>query len=78
MEMDEKSEREYLRNLMDAGYDEEDARECTLLLKENKISELLRKLSNYRAALLEQVHADERRLDCLDFFTYQIKRRRDI
>ena len=70
----EQSKQECFQNLMDAGCDEETAREFTLLLKENKIPQLMHGLAIYRARLLEKIHSNQYQLDCLDFFTYQIRK----
>ena len=38
--------------------------------------ELLRLLSDHRRHLLDCLHREERRIDCLDYLVYQLEKRR--
>ncbi len=63
------------QNLLDAGCDEHMAEKCMDLVKEEKCADMLPILAGYRASLLSQVHDGQKRLDCLDFLVYKIKKK---
>ena len=60
------------QNLIDAGCEPETAEQCVALKKAGKHTELLRLLSRHRADLLDAVHENQKRIDCLDFLVYQM------
>lgn len=62
------------QNLLDAGCDPVTVRQCMELARQKKPSELLRILSGHRRALLDRVHRNEKRIDCLDYLVYQIEK----
>ena len=59
-------------NLKDAGCDQKTISRCEVLVQDKKKAELMRVLSLHRRALLDAVHENERRIDCLDYLIYQI------
>ena len=61
-----------IRNLKDAGCQEEEIQRFLQLGQEGKRREQLRLLSMHRAALLDQLHVSQRQIDCLDYLVYQI------
>ena len=61
-------------NLRDAGCDPDMICRCEVLAHGKKKGELLRVLSLHRRALLDTVHENERRIDCLDYLIYQIEK----
>ena len=61
-------------NLKDAGCDQDMISRCEVLAQGEKKAELMRALSLHRKALLDAVHEDERRIDCLDYLIYQIEK----
>lgn len=61
-------------NLKDAGCDQDMICRCELLVESNKRGELMRALSLHRKALLDAVHENERRIDCLDYLIYQFEK----
>ena len=64
-----------LENLEDAGCGPESA-ECFLALEQSgQYLELLRLLSDHRRQLLDCLHREERRIDCLDYLVYQLEKR---
>ncbi|OUO92845.1 hypothetical protein [Cloacibacillus sp. An23] len=63
------------RNLADAGCSGEFVRRFIELGREGKEKEQSRMLSRHRAELLERLHEDQRRIDCLDFILYERRRR---
>ena len=61
-------------NLKDAGCDQDMICRCEVLTQAEKRGELMRVLSLHRKALLDAVHENERRIDCLDYLIYQIEK----
>ena len=61
-------------SLKDAGCDLDTICRCEVLAHEQKKGELMRVLSLHRRALLNAVHENERRIDCLDYLIYQIEK----
>ena len=61
-------------NLKDAGCDQDMICRCEVLAQGEKKGELMRALSLHRQTLLDAVHENERRIDCLDYLIYQIEK----
>ena len=61
-------------NLKDAGCDPDTICRCEVLAQGEKKAELMRALSLHRQTLLDAVHENERRIDCLDYLIYQMER----
>lgn len=67
--------KEILReNLIDAGCTPEVVQECMTLAQQQESAALLRVLSRHRKSLLDTVHQNEKRIDCLDYLVYQLKK----
>lgn len=64
--MDEKTR----RNLIDAGCDESFIKEFDGCICDRKKCERL--LAAHRKELLEEVHAKEKNIDCLDYLVYKM------
>lgn len=62
------------QNLMDAGCSHEMAEQCVKLSEEQDAAQLLRVLARHRRTLLDAVHAGQKRIDCLDYLIYKIKK----
>lgn len=62
------------QNLIDAGCDAQTTEQCMACVKEKRIAEMIPVLSKHRASLLESVHIGQRKLYCLDFLIYKIKK----
>ena len=62
----------FRQNLVDAGCSPELVRQCSHLAEEKKDTELKRILSSHRKALLDAVHLNEKRIDCLDYLLYDL------
>lgn len=62
---------ELAQTLRDAGYTEEAA--AALLADARDSRHLLELLARHRAALLDEVHRGEKKIDCLDYLIYKIK-----
>ena len=61
-------------NLKDAGCDPDMICRCEALVQGEKRGELMRVLSLHRRALLDTVHENDRRIDCLDYLIHQIEK----
>ncbi len=57
----------FYENLVDIGLKEEVISQCVLLQKEGKDKQLLAVLKNSRKDLLNDIHIQQKRLDCLDY-----------
>lgn len=64
-----------IQNLEDAGCDSKTIEEFLSLNAEGKTKEQLKLLARQRQQLLDRVHKEERRIDCLDYLTYQINKK---
>ena len=65
------------QNLMDAGCTPQAARQYLALAKGGKTGELSALLARHRAALLDAVHENQRKIDCLDFLLYKLNKEND-
>mgnify|MGYP000024236617 FL=1 len=63
-----------LENLEDAGCDSKFAERFMALEQSGQYREQLRLLSDHRRQLLDRLHREERRIDCLDYLAYQIEK----
>ena len=62
------------QNLIDAGCDNSFAEKYTRLILDGKTQSVLNILSNHRKKLLDQVHTNQKRIDCLDHLIYKIEK----
>lgn len=63
-----------LQNLIDAGCDNSLAEEITKLLNKNKINEAMAILAKHRKSVLDNCHAEQKKIDCLDYLVYRLKK----
>jgi len=63
-----------IQNLKDAGCAQNIIECCMACMEQGKKSELLKRLEEHRNGLLHKVHVEEKRIDCLDYLVYQIRR----
>ncbi len=61
-------------NLKDAGCDLDTIHRCEALAQEEKSGELIQALSRHRRSLLDTVHENEKRIDCLDYLICRLKK----
>ena len=64
-----------LDNLEDAGCDSSFVERFLALERSGQYRELLRLLSDHRRHLIDCLHREERRIDCLDYLVYQLEKR---
>ena len=62
------------QNLLDAGCGSDTVQQCMDLVKKRECAKLLRLLSRHRRELLDMVHQNEKRIDCLDYLIYQLEK----
>lgn len=63
------------QNLKDAGCSDELV-EKFMALQDGEEEQQLRLLCTHRKQLLENLHREEKRIDCLDFLIYQIQNKK--
>ena len=62
------------QNLLDAGCGSDTVQRCMALAQTKDTPELMRILAQHRQTLLDAVHENERRIDCLDYLIYQFEK----
>lgn len=67
-------EQDVIQNLRDAGCGKQTVEQFLRCWRTGQTQEQLRLLGEQRSRLLERVHREERRIDCLDYLVYQINR----
>ena len=65
-----------LRNLKDAGCNEETINKYFQFKEEGREKEQYRLLSLHRAQLLDKIHTDQKMIDCLDYLIYSMKNKK--
>ncbi|MBQ5330327.1 MAG: hypothetical protein J6F31_03645 [Oscillospiraceae bacterium] len=61
-------------NLHDTGMTDEMVERCLTMAGSKRYKELEKLLSEYRQTLLDNIHKYSDRIDCLDFFTYTLRK----
>ncbi len=69
-----KQEQDVVTKLVDAGCDNELIDQFIDLLKNGKKEAGLSLLAKHRRYLLDCYHADQKKIDCLDYLLYQMNR----
>lgn len=72
MEERTKQEQDVVSNLVDAGCDNELIDQFIDLLKNGKKEAGLSLLTKHRSFLLDCYHADQKKIDCLDYLIYKM------
>ncbi len=62
------------QNLRDAGCEERCVREFMQDLEQDRMQAGLRLLNQQRRSLLDAMHREQKRIDCLDYLLYQIRK----
>ncbi len=65
----------FYENLVDIGLRQETVARCVQLQREGRSRELLLILQNSRRELLAGIHAEQKKLDCLDYLLYQLRKK---
>ncbi len=70
-------EADIVQNLKDAGCSDEAIARLLKCKERGDNKELLCLLSRHRAELLDDVHRCQKRIDCLDYLVYQLKKKNE-
>ena len=65
---------EIIQNLKDAGCDKATVEHFMKLGETGDTQEQLKLLSIHRKRLLDRIHSEEKKIDCLDYLVYQIQK----
>lgn len=63
-----------IQNLKDAGCDAKTVEQFLDFMEKEQTAEQLELLSCHRRRILDDLHRDEHRIDCLDYLVYQIQK----
>lgn len=67
-----------IQNLMDAGCDSTTISAFVEDIHAEKIAEGLKLLAVHRRSLLDELHREQKRIDCLDYLVYKMKKQQSI
>lgn len=67
------NDEDILMNLQDAGCDDKIIKKYFQLQEMGRRTEQIRLLSLHRASLLDEIHEEQQKLDCLDYLIYAMK-----
>ncbi len=62
------------QNLLDAGCDEETIRRFEEMKRAGNVKGQLKVLAEYRQKLLDCVHEKEKKISCLDYLVYELRK----
>lgn len=62
------------QNLIDAGCDQQTTDSCMACFDEGDMAKMLPALARHRRALLDELHKEQKRIDCLDYLVYSIQK----
>ncbi|MCM1316257.1 MAG: hypothetical protein NC205_08245 [Prevotella sp.] len=63
-----------IQNLIDSGIDKTIAEKYTQQLLDGNASDTIVFLRKHRKNLLDEVHKNQKQIDCLDFLLYQLRK----
>ncbi|MDE6387211.1 MAG: hypothetical protein K2L82_05305 [Lachnospiraceae bacterium] len=69
----ENNDEAIIQNLVDAGCDRDTITAFVEDIHEEKIAEGLKLLATHRRSLLDDLHKEQRRIDCLDYLIYKME-----
>ena len=76
--MNANDENAIMQNLIDAGCGEDLIAEFMEDLRKKNISKDLKLLAAHRRSLLDDLHKEQKRIDCLDYLVYKMKKENSI
>ena len=62
------------QNLIDAGCNSEIVQQCMELARGQRTKEMKQILTRYRRTLLDTVHGEQKKIDCLDYLFYKMEK----
>ena len=72
------NENAIIQNLIDAGCGQEFISEFMEDLRKDNISKDLKLLQAHRRSLLDNLHKEQKRIDCLDYLVYRMTKENSI
>ncbi len=76
--MNANDENAIVQNLIDAGCGQEFIAEFMEDFRKENISKDLKLLQSHRRLLLEKLHKEQKRIDCLDYLVYRMTKENSI
>lgn len=70
--MNVNNEKEIVQNLIDAGCEQNLIAEFIEFFRQKNISKDLKLLAAHRRLLLDNIHREQKRIDCLDYLVYKM------
>lgn len=74
MSMEIKEQEAVIQNLKDAGCGMEQVEEFLELGKDGDVKRQMKFLERHRQGLLDAMHQEQKRIDCLDYLVFQMKK----
>lgn len=74
MSMNSEYEESIIRNLRDSGCGEDTIKAFVEDFRGENFSEGLKLLETHRRVLLDELHKEQKRIDCLDYLVFKIKK----
>lgn len=65
---------DFTQNLKDAGCDANKISDICRLYHAGQVQNVMKALRRHRCSLLDELHENQRKIDCLDFLIYQIQK----
>lgn len=63
-----------IQNLKDAGCDQKTVEAFMQYMHDGKTDDAVKLLKRYRISLLENLHIQQKQIDCLDYLVYTVQR----
>ena len=74
----ESNENDIIQNLKDAGCNQDMITAFINDLKEGYIDDGMKLLAAHRRLLLEELHREQKQIDCLDYLVYKMKKTKKV
>ncbi len=71
------SEEDVIQNLRDAGCDQKIIKTFMAYMDQDDLNSQMRLMDEQRKRLLDRVHEEEKKIDCLDYLVHQMGRSRN-
>ena len=68
------SEEDIIQNLKDTGCNSKQIQELIELYSAGKIDKIYSIMESYRNKVLNNIHKNEKQIECIDYFIYQMER----
>ena len=69
-----KQQQEIIENMKAAGCPESDIQSFVHCYESGELKKGMKIISNCRKDILDRIHEEQRKIDCLDYLEYQIKK----